>query len=347
MTNLVETSIPRTGTLLDPRIVASADEYPIPLREERLAEQRLFALQPSATQELLEAQFIRMADALLRKGRKLDFILPDQILFFDELDGGPFPIPVPREFHRQVISNPLPWKREYDLRAALRRRLSQLEQSPFPGVNGAGRMIRFGLARHLIYTRLPAIQKLASNETPTSAFSTEWSAFQHGQLTVPTLAEAEARIARMQNYLAVLAMAISLAPYFFSDETYQGKRTSMLAQLIPQGYALATHQVQQIIEKLRSLSDAHQLDRGLRLSIPYFHDSSLAMKSHSFEVIPTGFTPFIPAFLVLAVEQEIRHVEEDPTLATVTRVHLLELLKTMEYAFQPGETNPEIRKGTQ
>jgi hypothetical protein len=138
----------------------------------------------------------------------------------------------------------------------------------------------------------------------------------------------------MQRYVRTLHMAVALAPYMLADETYRQKRFGMLGQLINQGRALARFETRQIIATIQRRAAANDLNRGLSLSLPYFDDQDLEMKTRDFDVIPAGRIMFVPAFVVLAVRREIAKVEQDTRLDRGTRNHLLVELRLLEEAFQ-------------
>jgi hypothetical protein len=165
-------------------------------------------------------------------------------------------------------------------------------------------------------------------------FLPQWVAFdERDRLLVHSLAEAEAHIASMQRYVHTLHTAISLASYIVADAAYQQKRYGMLGQLINQGRALARFETREAIAKIQRRTAANDLNRGLSLSLPYFDDQSLKMKTHDFDVIPTGRIMFIPAFVVLAVSKELAKVEQDTRLNYSTRKHLLAELNMLSAAF--------------
>jgi hypothetical protein len=165
-----------------------------------------------------------------------------------------------------------------------------------------------------------------------------WVAFDdEGRLLVGSISEAEAHVASMQRFLGILHVAVSLAPYTVADEDYQRKRYGMLGQLINQGRALARYQVGEIIQTIKRRAAAHDLNRGLSLSLPYFDDQALEMKLNNFEVIPAGRIMFVPAFVVRAAREEQVKVAQDTRLSHSTRLHLLTELKALEQDF---ETKP-------
>jgi hypothetical protein len=155
----------------------------------------------------------------------------------------------------------------------------------------------------------------------------------HDHLLVNSTNDAEAHIASMQRFLGVLHAAVSLAPYIVADDEYQTKRYGMLGQLVNQGRALARYETTEIVSTIKQRARANDLNRGLSLSLPYFDDQVLRMKTHNFEIIPSGRIMFIPAFVVRASEQEQAKVAQDTRLSTSTRKHLLLELRELEVAF--------------
>jgi hypothetical protein len=162
-----------------------------------------------------------------------------------------------------------------------------------------------------------------------------WVAFdEESRLLVNSIGEAEAHIASMQRFLHLLHIAVALGAYIVADEDYQRKRTGMLGQLVNQGRALARYQTGEIVSTIKQRAAAHELNRGLSLSLPYFDDQTLEIKLHNFEVIPAGRIMFVPAFVVRASREEQAQVAQDTRLSHSTRVHLLAELKQLEQAFE-------------
>ena len=162
----------------------------------------------------------------------------------------------------------------------------------------------------------------------------QWVAFDdEGHLVVGSTNEAEADIASMQRYLSVLHAAVGLAPYMVADEEYQRKRYGILGQLVNQGRALALYEVEEIIRTIQRRASAHDLNRGLSLSLPYFNDQTLTMENYSFEVIPAGRIMFVPAFVVRAAREQEAKIAQDTRLSQSTRKHLLAELRALDQAF--------------
>jgi hypothetical protein len=166
-------------------------------------------------------------------------------------------------------------------------------------------------------------------------FLPQWVAFdENGDLIVKSVEEAEARIKSMQRFMEILFLAAALAPYISADDEYNKKRYGMLGQLVNQGRALAIYQTKEIIALIKERAASASLNRGLRLSLPYFDDQDLRIKITKIEVIPAGRIMFIPAFVVRAVRQEEMKVCQDTRLNQSTRNHLLHLLELIEQAFE-------------
>jgi len=124
-----------------------------------------------------------------------------------------------------------------------------------------------------------------------------------------------------------------------ADDTYQQKRYGMLGQIVNQGRALARYTTGEIIQTIKHRAATHDLNRGLSLSLPYFDDQSLEIKTHDFTVIPAGRIMFLPAFVVRAADEEQAKVAQDTRLSPSTRRHLLAELKTLEKAFDTAKKN--------
>jgi hypothetical protein len=163
----------------------------------------------------------------------------------------------------------------------------------------------------------------------------QWVAFDsQDKLIVNSIEEAEAHIASMQRFLTILFAARSLAPYMVADIEFEKKRYGMLGQLVNQGRALARYQTREIIHTIKERAKAQNLNRGLSLSLPYFDDQDLKIKSHNFVVIPAGRIMFIPAFVVRAALEEQAKITQDTRFGNATRSHLLSELQMLGNAFE-------------
>ena len=89
-----------------------------------------------------------------------------------------------------------------------------------------------------------------------------------------------------------------------------------------------------IISEIKERSNEGTLNRGLKITMPYFDDQNLLMSEITFEVIPAGRIMFVPAFVVRAAREEQAKVAQDTRLSHSTRIHLLAELKTLEEAFE-------------
>jgi hypothetical protein len=167
----------------------------------------------------------------------------------------------------------------------------------------------------------------------------QWVSFDDsGKLLLNSNNEAEAYLASMQRFMHILNTASSLAPYLVADDTYQQKRYGILGQLINQGRALALYQTCEIILEIHRRAAAQDLNRGFSLSLPYFDDQQLEIKSHTFVVIPAGRIMFVPVLVANAARNEEIKVSQDIDLSISTRKHLQNLLTTLRESFDiPGK----------
>jgi hypothetical protein len=162
----------------------------------------------------------------------------------------------------------------------------------------------------------------------------QWVSFdEQGALLVGSVKEAESNQVSMQRYIDILHTASSLASYMVANEEYRHKRYGMLGQAINQGRALAKYETEQIIKNLLALVKNRTLNRGLRISIPYYDDQKLQMAERPLEVIPAGRIMFKPVFVLRAVRLEQAKVSQDTRLNPSTRKYLLNELSLLEQAF--------------
>jgi hypothetical protein len=173
-----------------------------------------------------------------------------------------------------------------------------------------------------------------------SFFVPEWAAFDdQDRLLVDSPAQADSYLGLLQDSLAALRAAISLAPYMVADEVYQAKRAGLLRQLADQGRALARYETREVVAVLQRRTAGGQLNRGLKVSLPYYDDQALRLMLRTFEVIPAGRIMYVPALGVQAVQDEQAKVAQDTRLSSSTRDHLLEELEMLMRAFRGPVAN--------
>jgi hypothetical protein len=351
-------------------------------------QQALYQAQSPLVQRFLEAQAHTIADALVQRLPQVRFSLPDRVIGEAGRYGELRTLTVPTEDREQMAGGLIDRLTRTDLRAAIRQRLSELEQSNHRGVAVSAHLLRHATATYMVQSMLPSGRSVTyvaaeGEEIPTipvtsgmeaqSAITAttdavalpdelteqgtaengrgelivpyvpaarhfylpQWVAFDdQGHLLVNSANEAEAHLASMQRFLDILHAAVALAPYMVADEEYQQKRYGMLGQLVNQGRALALFETKEIIRTIWRRASAHDLNRGLSLSLPFFDDQELLMLTHNFEVIPGGRIMFLPSFVVRAAREEKAKVAQDTRLSPSTRKHLLGELHTLEQAFE-------------
>ncbi len=113
--------------------------------------------------------------------------------------------------------------------------------------------------------------------------------------------------------------------------------SSTMEDSIARGQDLALRAVDELIEELWRRAASHQLDRGVRLSFPFYDDRRQSLRWRDFTVIPPGRIMFVPAFVVIAAEREIDRVRADRQYTEITRQHLVEVLGILRQAFVRSE----------
>ena len=106
---------------------------------------------------------------------------------------------------------------------------------------------------------------------------------------------------------------------------------------VARGQDLALRAVDELLDELWRRAANHQLDRGVRLSLPFFDDRRQSLRWRDFTVIPPGRIMFVPAFVVIAAEREIGRVQADRQYTETTRRHLIEVLGVLRQAFVRSE----------
>jgi hypothetical protein len=164
--------------------------------------QEIMEAQPSATQRFLELKARTIASALSDNTPPIDFQLPHQVV----VTPGTNPVAVPQEARRQITGGLLGNLMEGNTRAQLRSQLSELEGSGDAASSTAARLLRWAIARHMIYDMLPAgcsvvyeaedveaIPNLPVSQDEytstlteaTDAIAEEWAADRQSELLVP------------------------------------------------------------------------------------------------------------------------------------------------------------------
>lgn len=338
--------------------------------------QGLFAAQPGPVRRSMEEQGRALAKALVQGAAHLAFLLPEQVLDQDPGSGSGKLLVIPKRYRWQKLGGFLGLQARSHLNDALNRRLLELENDPDRAVALSALLLRHAMAFHIVHRLLPSGQPVkyiaaggenipsipvadgtskgttsSSKEQgnsplpcPPSArlfYLPEWVAFDdQGRLLVDSAQEAETRVKSMQGCLKALHTAAALEPCILADEEYQLKHYGMLGQLVNQGRALARFYTKQIILGIRRRAAENSLNRGFSLSLPYFDDQALELRSYDFEVIPFGRVQFVPAFVVCAVRDQEERVAQDESLSASTRRHLLAELREIEHSFESSGGSP-------
>jgi len=248
---------------------------------------------------------------------------------------------------------------------AAQKQLANLEAASNSALAAFGGLLRFAVAHSLIHDCLPIGKEVfyaalpgedipgipqyintgssnteLSNKTHANRFYLpQWVAFgENGQLLVNSIAEAESCVISMLHYKDALYGAVTLAPYMVVDQVYQKKYYGILGQLVNQCRSFCTYRTQEIIATIQRRSANNSLNRGVWITLPYFDDQFLLLRKIEFEIIPRGRITFLPAFLNLAIQQQITMARHNTSLNYSTRKHLLVQLAMIQKAFDT-ETN--------
>jgi hypothetical protein len=320
------------------------------LREKYEKISRLYQAQPEPIQRFITSQALQLGQAIVQSLSVIHFSLPPQVALHDEI------LDVPPSYRQQTVGGFFDRAARKDIRTAFKQRLAKLERTSNPALTICISLIRYATAVAIVHTILPSGQSvtysaLDKEEIPNipldstagllSATSTEQRFFLpqwvgldgEGNLLAKSHDEACSYLGCMQQYLDHLQVAVGLAPYMVVDENYQQKRYGMVGQLVNQGRALAWYETEQAIGLIQRRAANGDLNRGLKLSLPYFDDQQLVMRMFNFTIIPPGHYMFVPAFVVLAARREESLVAQDTRLSLSTRKYLLAELSVLENAF--------------
>ena len=126
------------------------------LRVEYERQKALFAAQPVIVQRFIETQAQKLAEALVNDARQVRFTLPDRVVDKIPHSGEMAAMLIPGEVREQTVGG---WRMFFErqpLHEVLRRKLSELEQSPDQAINTSANLMRHAMAIHMVYNTLPA-----------------------------------------------------------------------------------------------------------------------------------------------------------------------------------------------
>jgi len=126
------------------------------LRQELEQHEASLRAQPQAVQIFLDAQGVRLAQAIVDHLPQIRFTLPDQVAVESRVDMQGELTRVPAEAREQLTVGLMDRLSRTDPRAAVRQRLGELEQSSNPAVATSARLIRHACAMFMVHRMLPA-----------------------------------------------------------------------------------------------------------------------------------------------------------------------------------------------
>jgi hypothetical protein len=131
------------------------------LRNEYERQQALFNAQPTIVQRFLETQAQRLVDALINDARQVRFTLPDRVVSKTPSSGEMAAMLIPNDVREYAVGG---WRMHFErqlLHEVLKRKLSELEQSPDQAINASANLLRHAMAIHMVYNLLPAGRSVA------------------------------------------------------------------------------------------------------------------------------------------------------------------------------------------
>jgi hypothetical protein len=288
----------------------------------------LFFAQPLPVKQFFIVQSQILDGTFLKDEPFVHFQLPERVICEA---GASTPLPVPENQRNQKAGGRVNRLKREPFQAVLSEHLAKLEKSPDRAVSAAACLTRFTLVLYMVQGMLPAKRNQATGFPLVT--KKEQPLFQDGEIekgrnNQPTLENS------LQRSATILASAANFAPYILADEGYQLQCISILGELVKQGQGIAIRQTHEIIARLKAKAAAHELDRGLSLSLPYFDDGKMDLSLYDFEVIPTGRIPFDPRCVIMATRAERTKVANAIRFSRLTCTHLLSELSMLEAAFE-------------
>jgi hypothetical protein len=274
----------------------------------------LFQSQPSGTRGELDSEAGRITDSLLHNSSQVRFSLPRRVICQDLPSEAAETVLIPEEQRAQIVKNrnSLPFSKRLD------QHLSKLEKSSLRGISTAAALIRYATAERIV-------RELSLADA--CAFP-GW---------IGSIEGVQAALDSLRSYKNLLQAANTIAPYLAGDEIYLQQCEALHRQIADRGRSLAGCITEEIIATIKQREESAELNRGLSLSLPYFDDQVLDLKTYDFEVIPRGRILFEPAYVMWVARHEQREVEQNPGLSASARQQLLVELRALEKAFEvPG-----------
>jgi len=296
--------------------------------------QKLFYAQPLSVRCLLEIQASLIVKAILNSTAGVDITLPNQVVWKSAASKQTKRLQIPVKLRSQSIKGKN-HRLSFD---DLIRFLDKSERSSESALSVYALLLRHAIGFYLTTNIMPST---LPNERVEKENYPQWLAFDYqNHLILDSIAEAQICIASLKQNLTIYEITSKVAPYFNREDHYRQKLNWLREQLINQGRALARYQTNQIIETIKKRASINSLNRGLNLSLPYFDDRTMEIKTYNFEVIPKGRIQFEPAYVWWVVREEQEKILMDKNLTQSTRNHLLLELKSLEEAFE----DPEVSK---
>lgn len=327
----------------------------------------LFKAQPQAIQSFFQDQARVITRAIEGGKTRLRFAFPEYVMLPLSGEQAVYQkVSLAPRYRRQKVGTFLHAYHTHDLIASLIDRFSELQRSNNIALATGADLLRFLVAQQLLealpensgfiqWNELLLDESGTHPNTPlnqtiqfrpeftkgddelaklSSFYLPQWVAFDtNGVLIAPTEQDAQKRILFMQDYIHRLLLILALEPAIMEESAYQNRYKRMINQWIHQGQAYARYQTIEIIRTIRQRAHQNALNRGLSISLPYFDDQALELRTYDFEIIPAGRILFEPNFVVQTVEDAKLSVSADQSYSAGTKKHLLAELDLLQKSF--------------
>lgn len=301
----------------------------------------LWEAQDEAVRGHFDSEATNIARAIRENRKEICFNFPDRLYIFDDSKNEWREERISRRYRQLHTARKLFSHSLEEILPRFIERLSELQSSQEQAVAYCAELLRYRTALALleslpICTTSANDDALASSPEAKAPFP-QWVAFNSaGQIVVGSIEEAEERIGAMEKYLQVLSAAFALDAGVAEEPAYQLRYHAILQQWTEQACAYAHYQTLELIRIIRNRAMENTLNRGLSLSLPYFDDQKLQIKSYDFEVIPAGRIAFEPVFVAQAAQEAKQNVANDIRLSVTTRERLIAELDLLEKSFSIG-----------
>ena len=330
--------------------------------------QLLYNAQPAQIRNHLHQQGKQIVQDILDGLSWIQFSFPEYIYLTDGVDSAWNKCWIAPRYRQQQVGHRLLRHFHIDIIHALLERFDELQSSSHQAVVFCVRLLRFLMAKELLATlsngeqiirlskenKIPSLSQFSdhlislrisflnsSSETMSRVdrsnqldkISTDQVFTNDGLQKLHHSDDFPEIFLELEISLRLLEIAFVIEPSIIEDPTFKQNYEFVITQYKSEGQAYARYQTMEIIRTIRERAAQNALNRGLSLSLPYFDDQALELRSYDFEVIPAGRILFEPYFVVQAAEEAKSRVSAERSYSESTKEHLLAELDLIQKSF--------------